>query len=130
MAWLFWPLFTAFLAVGQGLLLPTLRSVAAGSPEATRNNFALHGLLLAAWAWPLWLLPGSWPVALACRALLFDPLINIASGKPAFYVGKTAVSDKALQAVATKTGLGADRLRAVLLLVAAGGAVAYFVLAR
>ena len=128
MAWLFWPIFTALLAVGQGLLLPTLRLTPPGD-EAKRQAFALHWLLLAGWAWPLWLLPGSWPVAAACRALLFDVLINVASGKPAFYVGKTAATDKAMQAVAARLGWPADRLRAGAWVLAAGAAGTYFVLA-
>lgn len=102
---LFWPVLAVVQALSQGPTLPAIRRTPAG-PEADRQANALHG-----WGTVMYLLPlplGHWlpvPVlawALACftSRFLFDPVLNVSSGRPAGYVGETAWSDRALRRLA------------------------------
>lgn len=120
--YLYWPAAVVLLAWAQGLLLPAIRRTPPGA-EAKRQAFALHILLGIAYALPLILLtqlhlPGRVVAAHAvamglARLLLFDPVLNLAAGDPAFAVGRTAASDRALQWLAARLGWPASRVRAV-----------------
>jgi hypothetical protein len=52
-------------------------------------------------------------VALASRLLLFDPVLNVSAGEPAFAVGATALTDRALRWLALRLGMQLERLRLV-----------------
>jgi hypothetical protein len=115
LATLYWPVAVALMAIGQGLLLPAVRRTPPGT-EAKRQAFGLHGLLLAAYFLPLALAPSllGVGVAIGCRLLLFDPVLNLAAGYPPFAVGQTAVSDRALQWLAQRLNMESTHLRGLL----------------
>ena len=125
---LFWPALCIALAGGQGWLLPAIRRTPPGTTEANQQALALHWLPSAAYFLPLFLCPASvalWQwglLAFAVRVALFDPVLNYFAGKPLFYVGFTAHTDRLLRTLA---GSRADMLSAGLRVVAllAGGAV-------
>ena len=122
----FWVVATSLSGIAQGWLLPAIRRTPPDGPEARRQGWALHGLLLASWACPLALAPGSWPAALAARAVLFDPLLSLAAGDPLFGVGQTALSDRALRWAAARLNVRPERLRGGLSALAAAAAGWYF----
>ena len=130
MTWLpyaYWLLAVLLMAAGQGLLLPAIRRTAPG-PEARRQAFALHYVLLASYFLPVLLATSTWAVAVLARLLLFDPVLNLAAGTSVFSVGQTAASDRALRWLATKLGMVAEHLRFLLWLVSIVAAVATVVL--
>jgi hypothetical protein len=53
-------------------------------------------------------------VALLSRLLLFDPVLNTSAGEPAFAVGATALTDRALRWLATRLSMQPERLRLVM----------------
>jgi hypothetical protein len=124
LTYLFWPIAVGLMALGQGLLLPAIRRTPPGS-EARRQALALHYVLVASYYLPLALVPATWLAALGSRLLFFDLVLNVASEKPAFYVGQTAAMDKALQWLATRLNWPAERVRGGLWLLALGLAVAW-----
>lgn len=127
---LFWPALCIALAGGQGWLLPAIRRTPPGTTEANQQAMALHWLPSAAYFLPLFLCPASvalWQwglLAFAVRVALFDPVLNYFAGKPLFYVGFTAQSDKLLRTLA---GSRATILSAVLRVVAVLGVAAVLV---
>lgn len=112
----YWPVAVLLMAAGQGLLLPAIRRTVPG-PEAKRQSFALHYLLVGAYFLPLVLAPTTWLVAILSRLLLFDPVLNLADVQPAFAVGNTALTDRALRWVAARLSWPAERVRLVVWLV-------------
>ncbi|MGI4975183.1 MAG: hypothetical protein ACRYGH_40060 [Janthinobacterium lividum] len=113
LAYLYWPLAVALMAAGQGLLLPAIRRTPPGD-EAKRQAFALHYVLIASYLLPIALVPSTWLVAVLSRLLLFDPVLNAASGAKVFAVGQTAATDRALQWLAARVNWPAERVRLVL----------------
>jgi hypothetical protein len=110
--YLYWPAAVALMALGQGLLLPAIRRTPPG-PEAKRQSFALHYVLTAVYLLPLVLAPGTWLEAVLSRLLLFDPVLNLASGAKAFALGATALTDRALRWLASWLSWQPERLRLV-----------------
>ena len=112
MAYLYWP--------AAAVLMPAIRRTPPGT-EAKRQAFALHWLLTVLYFLPLLLVLCLAPhhvithgiIAGLARLLLFDPVLNLAAGDPAFAVGRTAASDRALQWLALRVGWPASRVRAV-----------------
>jgi hypothetical protein len=86
---------------------------------------ALHGLLLAAYFLPLSLASSLRGVGLGVgyRLLLFDVVLNLVSGAPAFAVGSTARFDKALRWLAARLSWLAERVRLVLWLLSIATAI-------
>jgi hypothetical protein len=119
LAYLYWPLAVALMAIGQGLVMPAIRRTPPG-PEASRQAFGLHYLLTLAYFLPVALAPHTWPLALLARLLLFDPLLNLAAGEPLFDVGKTALSDRAFQWLAARIGWPAEHVRFAVWMVCLG----------
>lgn len=113
---LFWLVFTAALAIPQGLLMPVFRLFAPESREAKTIDFALHKLLTVAYFLPVaWM--WNWQalvIALVVRFAAFDPLVNWAAKDPIFYVGSTANTDKILRKTAALLGIPATVLSAIL----------------
>jgi hypothetical protein len=110
---LYWLAAVLLMAASQGLLLPAIRRTPPGA-EARRQAFALHVLLTVLYFLPVVLAPATWVVALLARLLLFDLVLNLAAGEPAFAVGQTAATDRALQWLTARVGWPASRVRAVL----------------
>ncbi|MBJ6145755.1 hypothetical protein [Hymenobacter sp. BT559] len=110
--YIYWPAAVLLMALGQGLLLPAIKRTPPG-PEAKRQSFALHYVLTAAYFLPLVLAPGTWLEAVLSRLLLFDPVINLASGGKVFAVGATAATDRALRWLAARLSWPPERLRLV-----------------
>jgi hypothetical protein len=108
--YLYWPAAAALMALGQGLLLPAIRRTPPG-PEAKRQSFGLHYVLTAVYLLPLLLAPDTWLEAVLSRLLLFDPVLNLASGTKAFAVGATALTDRALRWLAIWLNWPPERLR-------------------
>lgn len=100
---LFWPAFCILFALMQGLLMPAIRRTPPGT-EANRQAFALHWVGTIAYFLPVWLNPSllAIGVAFAARVLLFDVVLNLGAGRPAFEVGQTAAWDKLLRRLAPK----------------------------
>lgn len=128
---LFWPLLAAAQALSQGALLPAIRRTPPG-PEADAQASALHGWGTVAYGLPMVLIPWlplpwvAWVgAAFLSRALVFDPVLNKAAGRPVFEVGQTAWSDKLLRRIAPARP---ERLRAALWLLCVAAAVTLFFL--
>lgn len=115
----FWLAFTGLMAWGQGKLMPTLKTVPPNTHEASRNNFALHWVLGAAWALfglPIWYYSQRWELAVMgvlVRIAIFDIVLNAAEGSPLFAVGGEANTDKILRAIAAFFGWNVQVLSAV-----------------
>jgi hypothetical protein len=122
---LYWPAAVLLMAWAQGKLLPAIRRTPPGR-EAQLQALALHYVLGVGYLLPLALAPTMLGAvdALASRPLLFDPVLNTSAGEPAFAVGGTALTDRALRWLATRLGVQPERLRLVVwvgsLLAAAG----------
>ena len=102
---LFWPALAVALALLQGPLLPAIRRTPPGA-EANAQRRALHGWGLLSYALPLALAPWlplpwwAWLGGAVGGRLLFDPILNVSSGRPAGYVGQTAATDQLLRRLA------------------------------
>lgn len=125
-ALLIWLAVCACMAAGQGYLLPAVRRTPPGA-EATQQAFALHALLLLAYALPVLLAWQTWPAMLIARAAVFDVVLNAAAGRPAFEVGQTAATDKLLRRLAPGKP---DRLRFILWLAAVLAAAGWYFMRR
>ena len=111
---LYWPAAVLLMAWAQGKLLPAIRRTPPGR-EAQLQALALHYVLGVGYLLPLTLAPTllGGGVALASRLLLFDPVLNYAAGEPAFAVGATALTDRALRWLAARLSWPPERLRLV-----------------
>ena len=138
--------YTLLSAGQQGILTWLLRAYVPPGRQGL-VNLALHvgggllyGLLLAGVGGlgpPL--TPGGWlhllGLGVLVRLLLFDPVLNLTraaldrrAGQPAtavFTVGTSAATDRALRALAARLRLSASRLRLLLWLASAAGALAW-----
>ena len=94
-----WLAAAALSAAGQGYLMSAIRRTPPGA-EAKQQSFALHILLTLAYAVPVLLAWQTWPAMLIARAVAFNPILNLTAGRPAFEVGATAWSDRALRRLA------------------------------
>jgi hypothetical protein len=117
-AWLtytYWPAAVVLMAWAQGWLMPAIRRTPPGA-EARLQAFALHWLLTACYFLPLSLAPSllGIGVALSCRLLLFDPVLNLAAGDIVFAVGSTAKTDRAIRWASNKLGMEPEHLRCIL----------------
>lgn len=129
LAYLYWPVAVALMALGQGLLLPAIKRTPPGS-EARRQGLALHYVLVASYYLPLALGP-SWlalGVATVSRLLLFDVVLNTAAGVAPFHVGNSALADRLLQRVALGLHWPAERVRLVGWVLSMGGTIYCFIL--
>lgn len=117
---LFWIAFTALFAHGQGLLIPWFKQVSEGSTMAKKHSFALHGVFVAVWMFPIspWCLIIPWwqvcTMAILVRFAMFDVVLNYAAEYAPFHVGQTAKTDRLLQWIAAKIGVSASVVNAVL----------------
>jgi hypothetical protein len=111
---LYWPAAVLLMGWAQGKLLPAIRRTPPGR-EAQLQALALHYVLGVGYLLPLTLAPTmlGGGVALASRLLLFDPVLNTSAGEPAFAVGATALTDRALRWLALRLGMHPERLRLV-----------------
>jgi hypothetical protein len=113
---LFWPIFLALFAAGQGLLMAAIRRTPPGS-EASQQAFALHWLFTAVYFLPFFLCPPAVPfwlwavVGFGVRVIAFDVVLNYASGYPLFAVGSTAATDLLIRKLAP---INPARLNAIL----------------
>lgn len=116
----FWVAFTCLFAYGQGRIMPTLKQVPPNTPEANRNNFALHWIFGAVWALPVllvWYYTHRWElaaIAVLLRFVCFDVVLNKAEGNMLFVVGSEANTDKMLRKIAGLTGVPVTYLSAIL----------------
>jgi hypothetical protein len=109
---LYWPAAVLLMAWAQGKLLPAIRRTPPGR-EAQLQALALRYVLGVGYLLPLALAPTllGVGVALASRLLLFDPMLNTSAGEPAFAVGATALTDRALRWLAARLSWPPERLR-------------------
>ena len=102
---LFWPVFLALFASGQGLIMAAIRRTPPGD-EAQQQAFALHWLFTAVYFLPFFLKPQAVPLLLwmvvgfGLRVIAFDVVLNYFSGYPAFAVGSTAATDRLIRKLA------------------------------
>lgn len=113
-AYLYWPLACALMALGQGWLIEAIRRTPPGD-EARRQALSLHYVLVAVYYLPLTLGPTllGLGVATVSRLLLFDVVLNTASGAEPFHVGSTALADRLLQWAAARLSWPAPRVRLI-----------------
>jgi hypothetical protein len=77
---------------------------------------------------PLLLAPGTWVESVLSRLLLFDPVLNLASGAKASAVGATVLTDRALRWGATRLSWKPERLRLVVWLLSMTGTMLCYLL--
>lgn len=119
---LFWLALATLHALTQAGAVRALREyVPPDSPEAKQADRGLHVWGTVAYLLPMWLFgpPGA-PWVVLARLLVFSPVLNLASGKPAWYVGETARTDRALRWLASRLRWPAERLKLALWLLACG----------
>jgi hypothetical protein len=111
---LYWPAAVLLMTWAQGKLLPAIRRTPPGR-EAQLQALALHYVLGVGYLLPLALAPTvlGLEVALASRRLLFDPVLNTSAGEPAFAIGATALTDRALRWLAARLSWKPETLRLV-----------------